>query len=219
MERPIICSGWKIRKILALPDGAEMQTRRVIKRQPDAPHPSGGWCGSPPSCPYGQPGDRLWIREAFRIDIDFDGLSPSAAQTHCNAHDHGAGARYEADRPTLESASSAWGYGWGRLRSPMHMPRWASRIDIAVTSVRIERLQDITDDDAVAEGVGCWVCGQPYGGHAETDCECFHSTGCDGRASASASFQVLWDEINAKRGHPWNSNPWLWVVGFLRIGP
>lgn len=172
----------------ALPDRFEQDTRNPLEwwgrlRQSTV--------GAPIRCPFGAAGDLLWVREAYRLDRDFDGMTPREAQAHCSAHSHGAGAWYEADGV----ASSMW----GRRRAARFMPRWASRITLRVTDVRVERLQEISEADAVAEG-------------------CTARTYRDGRGheTATVDFRCLWEAINGKRA-PWASNPYVWRVAFERV--
>jgi len=89
-----------------------------------------------------------------------------------------------------------------RWRSPIHMPRWASRILLEVTDVRVERVQEIGEADAECEGVGWDCCGE-----GEND-----------PRTPREAFCGLWDSINAKRGYSWKSNPWIWAITFKRIG-
>lgn len=170
------------------------QTRRVVRGQAldwlnsanFAPAyvalPSNGFS------PYGYAGDHLWVREAWRTTSDdgrYDDMPPRDLQPHR--------VWYEADgkAPANECV--------GKYRPSMFMPRWASRITLVVTGVRIERLQSITDDDAVAEGI------LPPG------MEVVIGTPRDG-------FRNLWDSLNAARGYGWDTNPWVWVVEFNRVG-
>ncbi|OQA14340.1 MAG: hypothetical protein BWY63_03198 [Chloroflexi bacterium ADurb.Bin360] len=144
-------------------------------------------------CPYGKPGDCLWIREGWRTEELEDGLD---------------GIRYQADerfRPienTFE-ASNSWceahqnGKHGDKWRSPMHMPRWASRIALGIISICAERLQELTDADALAEGVHL---------HGTTR---YAGEAVDG-------FVKLWDSANGER-HPWESNPWVWKIEFVRL--
>lgn len=185
-ERPILFSGKMVRSILA---GTKTQTRRLVK--PPPPLPS-GWrapefsvAGRDYRCPYGRPGDTLWVRETWRLTRDLDRLAPS----HCAPP---LAIKYEADG----YETSIGDVRFGRLRPSIHMPRWASRITLRVTEVRVERLQDISEEDARADGIySAW----PAVGH-----------------SARALFRSLWDDINAKRA-PWATNPWVWVVSFERV--
>lgn len=126
--------------------------------------------------PFGMEGDGLWVRETWR-SYDLDGTPEGAKQT----------LRYRADR---EEAMIDW-------RNPMYMPRWASRITLELTEVRVERLQEITEDNAVAEGM----------------CE-----GEDCRWSHHAEgYREAWDSLNARRGFPWKINPYVWVLAFRLI--
>lgn len=138
-------------------------------------------------CPYGKPGDMLWVRETYRIDRDFDGTSPNLAAKHAEEDRHGLGVWYDADGGAPD--------GWGKLRQSIHMPRWASRITLRVVSVRVERLQAVTNEDARAEGVWGWWLDDPE-----------DYRGC---------FRELWDSINGNRtGCLWGDNPFVWVLGF-----
>ena len=92
-------------------------------------------------------------------------------------------------------------------KSPLFMPRWASRITLEITNVRIERVQDISEADAMAEGV--WQPGQVV--HA--DMKGFRGTT---NYSARNQFMHTWEAINFGRGYGWNSNPWVWVISFTR---
>ena len=188
-ERPIIFSGPMVRSIL---DGRKTQTRRIIKPQPawvygdtvpvktaDA-DPKGAI-----RCPYGKPGDRLWVRETFRI--------------FCNVHDGGFPEdhfpcecrKVDAYRATIEHPEMV---DW---RSPIHMPRWASRILLEVVSVRVERLQDISEADALAEG------GWEY-------------KACPRHKDPRGSYRDLWESIHGN-AQSWQANPWVWVVEFKRV--
>lgn len=196
-DHPILFSAPMIRAIL---DGRKTQTRRVL----DA------WCDEPPAFvedgvvtaldendrPYRWPrtnavGDRLWVREAW---------APLSALTH---NDPGAQALadrgfYRADNGTVESEISRW-------RPSIHMPRWASRITLDVTGVKVERLLDISEEDAIAEGVerdgDGWrdylnLCGQPFDDPRE-------------------SFEMLWYSINGI--NPREANPWVTAYTFTPI--
>lgn len=189
-ERPILFSAPMVRAILA---GNKTQTRRVMKPQP-------AWIGEPSvpfktpdadpkgiiACTYGQPGDRLWVRESTKMRPFFPG-----SDAICGA--------YSADdEPVLneQGFDLAWWYSKPACPS-IHMPRWACRIVLEIVGVRVERLNEISQADTVAEGMrantGPWV----------------HHT--------IADFRQLWGEINGKDS--WDSNPWVWVVEFKRIDP
>ena len=162
-------------------------------------------------CPYGVPGDRLWVREAFAVreHDGEDAINPDGRKFSevCYSATPRVGIRtpplvfeskpydpmtYLDESTPLEQHSLGWPLKW---RSPILMPRRFARLVLEVTEVRVERLQGISDEDANAEGHGMtWGRG------------CFHR-----------SFAGGWDELNAKRGYSWDSNPWVWVVSFRRI--
>lgn len=189
-DRPILFSGPMVRALLA---GRKTQTRRVLEQQGDGMHldrvgPT-GWQftgdGGLPRRPIRvrySIGDRLWVREAWRSDLAYDDLSPSAMGGE-------EPIRYEAD-----GSHQTWGYPalskTGRVRAGMHMPRWASRLTLTVTDVRVQRLQEIDQCDAEAEGVDC-------SGPVAVNC-----------------YRVLWDSLNAGRGFGWDTNPWIVAVSF-----
>jgi hypothetical protein len=165
-------------------------------------HPRGGPLGWV-QCPYGEPGDRLWVREAWRVSHKHDHLAPrdlpfdrgmTIMYGAGGSRAHNAAGEYVNDRnypPTLP----AWA---GKGRPSIHMPRAASRTDLEVTGVRVERLQDITEADAEAEGVDFLR----------------HVPDADETLSARDLYRILWDSINEARGYGWKSNPWVWVVDF-----
>ena len=145
-------------------------------------------------CPYGMPGDRLWVREAWRALRRFDSMPPLDIEWRSMV-------AYEADAPTGDYRQAPHGR-MGKLRPSIHMPRWVSRITLQVTTVGVERLQDISEADARAEGAPELL--SVDGGYLE------HPMGCyrDG-------FQHLWTSINGPGS--WNANPWVWVVEFRRL--
>lgn len=157
----------------------------------------------PVPCPFGEPGDRLWVREAWRVSRKHDHLRPrdlpfargmTIMYGAGGSRAHNDAGEYVNDRnypPTLP----AWA---GKGRPSIHMPRQASRTDLEVTGVRVERLQDITEADAEAEGVDFLR----------------HVPDADETLSARDLYRILWDSINEARGHSWASNPWVWVVEF-----
>lgn len=213
-ERPILFSGAMVRAIL---DGEKTQTRRVVKPTMTTPRipplhmelwigvdgeqevdESGlpCWLGFHPdypgdakwfSCPYGQAGDRLWVRETLRRATD--------------------GTWYYAadDAPLLvrerdAAQAAAWAHHKeGDVCSSIYMPRWASRITLEIVAVRVQRVQDISIGDAMDEGVGFPKYSQFEKGS--------HLVG---------AFRDLWDSINAKSGYGWAVNPWVWAITFRR---
>ena len=226
-ERSILFSASMIRALL---DGRKTMTRRVVKPQPDAKffdpprcqysatgHGGPGLyvgCGDYPDegsqlwrCPFGAPGDLLWVRETWRTGVGLDGFSPQRITEMAReaGYDDGWGpVQYVAD-----GAARGWrdipnfGGAWGNIRQSIHMPRWASRLTLRVTAVRVERVQEISEEDARAEGVEPSIAGQDERGNRRT-----HRTG----------FVRLWDSINGRRdGCSWAENPFVWCVSFERI--
>lgn len=198
----------------------------------------------PVRCPYGIPGDRLWVRETHAIrrvdyDLDEDESGPcESEEVYYHATPRVGRRRWvgpTAPPPTefqgqphsmtylVESSplSSGPAAHIDRWTPSTHMPRWASRIDLEIVGVRVERLQDIAEGDAQAEGIErgessdpayTWV-GAPERrqgarGGAATFC---HRTARD-------AFVTLWNHINGDRA-TWESNPWVWVVEFKRVRP
>lgn len=205
-ERPILFSGPMVRAILS---GSKTQTRRVVKPQP-APKDTWDWAWPIPGknvtpgthaywrddyrpnlsryCPF-QEGMRLWVRETFCN-------SPDGVIYRATEHEHGITPcdDYDIWKPSI------------------FMPRWASRITLEITAVRVERVQDISEADARAEGIhefDLGVNGKVYGTNP--------CAGRDVSGTAVEGYAILWDSINAKRGYPWNSNPWVWVLEFQRV--
>lgn len=231
-DRPILFSAPMVRAILA---GHKTQTRRLVKvgdtieerddgtRWPYFTTWTHGDDGSPwASCPYGTPGDRLWVRETHAIAGQ---LVAYDADGWCGAVcDDGGGGRLRIPHGFVSTTGSdairrgcadkngaRFGMGrfGGRWRPSIHMPRRASRITLEVTAVRVERLQEISEDDAQAEGVDRYAaaCDHPRFGCDEI--------GCLG-VTHRASYAALWDDINGDRA-AWASNPWVWVVEFKRV--
>lgn len=190
-ERPILFSGAMVRAILG---GRKSQTRRAVK-----PQPAGAWAApGRSSCPYGQPGERLWVRETHAPRADCWGRWAESVAYERSVFGPGE-LCYAADGgdPFIE-----------KWRPSIHMPRWACRLVLEVAGVRVERLQAISEGDAEAEG-------------AERDTEpCDHArrscaeVGCLG-PTHRAGFADLWASINGQAS--WDANPWVWVVDFRRV--
>lgn len=216
-ERPILFSGPMVRAILG---GSKTQTRRIIKPQPPRimQAPRGhefSVAGHDHYCPYGQPGDRLWVREAYALLADpgsltsWDGQIPDERPTPARTqlgHIPTPIYRVDGERPDVKSQLGRA----LRWRPGIHMPRWASRITLEVTGIRVERLQDISEEDAQAEGV------EAAGGFMATGGR-WQNYLPDGPSMAMAreSFRSLWEKINGPAS--WAANPWVWVVSFRRI--
>ncbi len=209
-ERPILFKGDMVRAIL---DGRKTQTRRIMKlpiihsddergtvsiASPDPDVWASAFVAT--YCPYGQPGDRLWVRETWRSGWSYGGdyqtVQYRATETaHVGDPDHAVCevmvGKFGIPDNTPHSIISG-----GKWKPSIHMPRWASRITLEIVSVSVERLQDISKDDAIAEGVR--PCG--YGLNDGT---------------AQRAFKSLWQSINGPES--WDANPWVWVVEFKRI--
>ena len=234
-ERPILFSGELVRKILS---GEKTQTRRVMKPQPGKEwypyyglteihgHNSDGeldpsivkghgFCQPDGSeghvCPYGTPGDRLWVREAFRLPAQYDNTSPSDYLEAPPEPLHGGAVKYESDDTAVPMPS--WMEGeWGRKRPSIHMPKVLCRIRLRIEEVRVERVQEISYSDAEAEGM--------YGKYTQGDLDSGEEwwLGTKYGASTIDQFRVLWDEINESRGYGWDANPFCWCLTFSLIG-
>lgn len=219
-EHPILFNAPMVRALL---DGSKTQTRRIVKKVGlAAPAPqsvidgaatyAGGMVAH---CPYGQPGDRNWVRETW-------GVISHAWDEACNLID------WAPDRPATAISEMPFGQGYysghviyaadgafewsgdddadGDPRSAwhpsIHMPRRASRILLEIVSVRVERLNDCSDADARAEGTP--------GGHGVIPSYNYNAT-------PNEHFSHLWESINGARS--WASNPWVWVIEFKRVAP
>jgi hypothetical protein len=198
-QRPILFSK---PMVFAIMDGIKTQTRRVVKPQPDEyAAMQGDQCmlvhdSSPDmhnseliACPYGKPGDQLWVKETVWVDADTKEFKWYAHQRI-----------FKVDR-VRDNA---------RLWPSIHMKRAWSRIQLEITGVRVERLQDISEDDAKAEGV--------ESDHTEFEM-IYWVEGVTGyklseryAASAKEAYQRLWETINGDGS--WDANPWVWVVEF-----
>ncbi|HHG0795960.1 hypothetical protein [Klebsiella pneumoniae] len=218
-ERGMIFNAEMVRAIL---DGRKTQTRRPIKwkqtrfteigeredgsRWPwseDAEHACDFWH----PCPFGAVGDRIWVRETWQAIHDY-----------CDENGHVDERRYARSIPRHRGNywhpvyQEAWGnesredrdFPW---RPSIHMPRWASRILLEITDVRVERLNAISEEDARAEGIidgGCLNCGEPE------PCGCANP-----EPDATDAFAYLWQSIYGQEN--WNANPWVWVIEFKRV--
>lgn len=235
-ERPILFSAPMVRAILA---GTKTQTRRAVKPQPRIVDGAPDWKSV--RSPYGQPGDRLWVREAWRVGAwlhrDPGGRRPNAVAIDYQSDnfarrewlpcvDHDLFQRLvrqsiaDAQRVGIKPFGADeynWKAGNGptRWRPSIHMPRWASRITLEVTGMRVERLQDISEQDCVAEGI-------QISSSARRSDACYGIYEClmpDGKThfnnSAYDLYRVLWEQINGPGS--WDANPWVWVVEFKRL--
>lgn len=217
-ERPIMFKGEMVRAILA---GAKTQTRRPVKHRHDwaIEYRDGKlWPWHPPyvygeddawmNCPYGVPGDRLWVRETWSV-VDGEILYPANDGRMPWPSDH------------LDSLWDILDLHGESTRPSIHMPRWASRLTLEIVIVRVERVNSMTLADARAEGipqmhaeaVAAGLCG-------ETRVVIKDGPTCrdvwDNRTSVE-NFAALWDSLYAKTPKAWAANPWVWVVEFRRV--
>jgi hypothetical protein len=200
-EKPILFSGPMVRAILR---GDKTQTRRVINPQPDSEEEGepywniGGFrlhqsSSKPLICPYGNPGDILWVREAWRGSRENDKIHLSyCADGTTRIVDSNSAKHNLSDYIFPRAASNP-----KNAVSPLFMPRWASRITLKITGISVQRLQDICQMDAWAEG-------------------CPEDRIPDGLGRPYAWFRDLWNCINSKRGYGWDSDPWVWKICFER---
>jgi hypothetical protein len=214
-ERPIIFSGPMVRAILK---GNKTQTRRVVKKQRDMefdaadPYYGPYWLSyateaegedAKVRCPYGKPGDRLWVREAF-IHEPAEYCLEASVSIPCRP----ATTWYRAD-----ITGDTRGVGW---KPSIYMPRWASRITLEITGIRVERLQQISREDAQAEGIervgGNYSC-SPWRNYMLQPMAPTVLNSSDPRHS----FMTLWKSINSAGS--WDANPWVWVVEFRQVNP
>lgn len=211
-DKPILFSGPMVRAIL---DGRKTQTRRVLKPQLGDIASAfqflpGKWrfldhIGARVHQVFRAPfvnGDRLWVREAWHTSPSYDDLKPT---------------ELGGDESILYAADGVWeSWGWGdtgcinggRKRPSMFMPRWASRLTLIVEDVRVQRLQDISREDAISEGI------QRVGGGL---LRWERWTGAEGQAGMSpeAAYALLWNSINGAGA--WGANPWVVAVTFRTI--
>lgn len=211
-DHPIIFSAPMIRAILS---GQKTQTRRLVKPAPPPEFLRGdvaavtngmlwaiskmperkAWPADPApgfACPFGQPSDGLWVRETWQADEIWDDYPPRNIP-------QGTPILWTADY----DCTGVVAFDWGKLRPSMFMPRWASRITLEITGVRLERLQDISEVDALAEGC--------LGSTTNLDSE------FDYVKTAKDAFCDLWESINGTGS--WEANPWVWTISFKRILP
>ncbi|HDH1795091.1 hypothetical protein [Klebsiella quasipneumoniae] len=173
------------------------------------------------SCPFGAVGDRIWVRETWAILGNEDGCCIDWEEKLCKADERSAARIYRASCEQRPGNYGLWSIpddaDWkphtkdyqyeGAWRPSIHMPRWASRILLEITDVRVERLNAISEEDARAEGIidgGCLNCGEPE------PCGCANP-----EPDATDAFAYLWQSIYGQES--WNANPWVWVIEFERV--
>ncbi|ENR4359565.1 hypothetical protein ACEVFK_001483 [Salmonella enterica] len=209
-ERGMIFNGEMVRAIL---DGRKTQTRRIMKNQPAGDYPETPalirnvgtgfqWHGlygesSIFNCPLGSIGERIWVRETYQGPL-FDYEQMESYLEDSSKFEKPDFCVYRADgepAPEFYDADDNLHCGW---RPSIHMPRWASRITLEITDVRVERLHSISEEDAQAEGV------QPA---------CYEITPPE--AAYRVSFGEVWRGIYGEES--WVANPWVWVIEFKRV--
>ena len=188
-NRPILFKSEMVRVIL---DGRKTQTRRVIKvewsRCLDLEEPD-DLQKAVDQCPYGIPGDFLWVRESFRAVNEYGGDEWTTF----------AYPQYkDGQLGPITALQEDYFYKKNKWQSPIFTPRWASRISLKIMDVRVERLQSISYEDIKREGIQKKINGVSL--------------------DMKVDFYNLWDSINAKKGYGWQANPWVWVIEFERIG-
>lgn len=161
----------------------------------------------PLHCPYGEVGDRLWVRESF-----IDGWDVVDGDLDCYDEDGNERPKkvwYRADGTLDDWQWIIAGAPVDKIpwKSSIHMPRWASRLTLQLTSTRMEKLHDITEEDAIAEGVGPGFVPSPHSRFPD-----IQTSRCVGYRPM---FQRIWCEINGKES--WDANPFVWVIGFERV--
>ena len=239
-EHPALFAAPMVR---AIGSGQKTQTRRIVKPQPigipwvlegDEEDPTQQWfdgfergrdsdgapieeVNKPMRSPYGQPGDRIWVRETWALLrgvtelVTFEGQIPECRPTR----EHPILGlvpvpfyRADDDCPTVLSGNGI-GKPW-KWRPSIHMPRWAARYLLDVTAVRVERLQDISEEDARAEGVEEWA-------KSEDGFAALRGLGFAIPTAPRFLFQLLWTSIYGAES--WDANPWVWVVEFKAVTP
>ncbi|MEI6018464.1 hypothetical protein U5T60_22155 [Klebsiella quasipneumoniae subsp. quasipneumoniae] len=225
-ERGMIFNGEMVRALLS---GRKTQTRRIMKVQPkpSKSRPGDFWFsskklesmvhvsdlapGNSPiadyhlfiqehCCPFGAVGDRIWVREAFRVHS----RATDVATLVYKASERNSWTEQTHRVPVAVCNKPATPEKW---TPSLHMPRWASRILLEITDVRVERLNAISEEDARAEGIidgGCLNCGEPE------PCGCANPD-----PDATDAFAYLWQSIYGEES--WKANPWVWVIEFKRV--
>lgn len=206
-ERPIIFNDEMVRAIL---DGRKTQTRRIVKLpvidkdigcELSGSELAGSQRDALRHCPHGQPGDRLWVREAWQGPLldehDIDEYRENGPELFQKSQYCAYRATDKLDAIDEDGKELGW-------RPSIHMHRWASRITLEITGVRVERLKDISEADAIAEGIQ----------KAWQYADCYYTPSGD-FACAQVAFQRLWESIY--RPGSWDANPWVWVIEFKRV--
>ena len=209
-ERPILFSGPMVRALL---DGRKTQTRRPVKGLPlmwlDESEFTPEFVADPANrmCPYGVPGDRLWVKETWRPMKSFGPWDMDVTY------------RADGERRTVkdgEFGDRDWtmpkAAATGNV-SPLFMPRWASRLVLEITDVRVERLNAISEADALAEGIARFEGERFFHWEPNPEPQVARFNG----VTPEAGFQFLWETINGDDS--WDANPWVWAVSFRVLDP
>lgn len=228
-ERPILFNGAMVRALL---DGSKTQTRRAFNtRMIDLMYIAGhagevsyfvekGFMEPNDAsyvldfCPFGQIGDRLWVRETFQPTFS-DGREHGE-----NTPDWETGEGYSVKYPATDEIIE-WIDGddkiTSRCKPGMHMPRWASRIQLEITDVRVERLKSITNEDSICEGAKFTDFGKDrYGEQCDGwRCDRAPRSASDALGSARSAYANIWESINGAGS--WNTNPWVWCISFKQV--
>ncbi|WP_368083075.1 hypothetical protein [Klebsiella michiganensis] len=215
-ERGMIFNGEMVRAIL---DGRKTQTRRIIKdctvgrdQISKFIQIEKKFIGCYPEdvpelirecCPYGVPGDRIWVREAFRVHS----RATDVATLVYKASERNSWTEQTHRVPVAVCNKPATPEKW---TPSLHMPRWASRILLEITDVRVERLNAISEEDAEAEGIDMEAL------YDSQDCyDCIADHNMTGRPTVTGAFKYLWQSIYGQES--WNADPWVWVIEFKRV--
>ena len=206
-EHPILFSAQMVRALL---DGSKTQTRRIAKIFPatDREIDIVAFLKSN-KCPYGKIGDRLWVRETWIPDAPRDGAWEHSAFYGCKGTSLNMIPNHFKNKEHCIYRSTWDGFSLIGWKPSIHMPRWASRITLEITNVRVGRLQDISEEDAKAEGARKYASANSlsHGGWSHNEHH-VHST-------ARQSFENLWESINGARS--WDENPYVWVIEFKKV--
>lgn len=202
-ERPILFNAAMVRAII---DGRKTQTRRILKPQPEGgiqfgaiatPHGVVNGKGAQLTCRFGRRGDRLWVRETFRL---YDASNECACYDECRCSGMHGKPIYRADE---NNENAKW-------TPSIHMHRHESRISLEITGVRVERLQDISEEDAIAEGINIEQLAESQDRYSMIADHNF-----SGIPSAATAFRDLWQSVYGDSS--WSANPWVWVIEFKRL--
>lgn len=209
-EHPILFSTEMVRAIL---DSQKTQTRRVIKPQPNYQKRFGESEAeikvniANRICPYGKVGDTLWVRETTKhYGNKFCDCKGYALVEYKDGENREIDLTYMLDAGKELPQQKWWGKGESKWTSARFMFKWAARIFLEITNIRVERVQDITLEDVIKEGI-------------KDANKCVYKDNvfkCNHHDTLN-KFKELWDSINAKRGYGWDENPYVWVVEFKRM--